>query len=69
MKRLRECGEESLCLRIGWGLRHEYADPPHPVWLLRTRVERPRRRRATEQRDKFSPPHRLYPRPRITNQV
>ena len=31
-------------------LAHEHADPPHPLGLLRARRERPRRRRAAEQR-------------------
>ena len=36
---------------------HEHADAPHPLALLRARRERPRRRRAAEQRDEFAPPH------------
>ena len=31
--------------------------------LLRARRERPRRRRAAEQRDELAPPHRAHPRP------
>src|SRR5215813_7953537 len=35
---------------------HHYADPPCPLRLLRARRERPRRRRAAEQRDERAPP-------------
>jgi len=35
---------------------HHYADPPHPVRLLRARSERPRGRRAADQRDEVAPP-------------
>src|SRR5262249_38749351 len=35
---------------------HEYADAPHPL-LLRARRERPRCRRAAEQRDERAPLH------------
>jgi hypothetical protein len=35
---------------------HEHADPPHPLWLLLCAPrERPRRRRAAEQRDEVPP--------------
>jgi hypothetical protein len=30
------------------GYAHEQADPPHPLWLLPPRRERPRRRCAAE---------------------
>ena len=33
----------------------EHTDPPHPLRLLRPRRERPRRRRAAEQRDELAP--------------
>ena len=36
---------------------HEHADAPHPLGLLRARRERPRCRRATENTEKFPPPH------------
>ena len=36
--------ESNLCLRIVFVARHQHADPPHPVGLLRPRRERPRRR-------------------------
>jgi hypothetical protein len=35
---------------------HQHADAPHPLALLRPRRERPRRRRASEQRDELPPP-------------
>ena len=38
---------------------HEHADAPHPLGLLRARRERPRRRRAAEQRDELAPPHSI----------
>jgi hypothetical protein len=31
--------------------RHEHADAPHPLALLRARQERPGRRRAAKERD------------------
>ena len=40
----------------GSSARHdEHADAPHPLGLLRTRRERPRRRRAAEKRDELAP--------------
>jgi hypothetical protein len=41
------------------GLRHEHADWPHPLRLLRARRERPHRRRAAEERDEFASFHRI----------
>jgi len=35
-------------------LRHQHADPPHALALLRARRERPRDRRAAEQRDELA---------------
>jgi hypothetical protein len=37
--------------------RHEHADAPHAVSLLRPRRKRPRRRRAAEKRDDIAPSH------------
>ena len=37
----------------------QHADPPHPLSLLRPRCQRPRHRRATEQRDELSPSHSI----------
>ena len=38
---------------------HEHADAPHPLALLRPRRDRPRRRRAAEQRDELAPFHSI----------
>ena len=38
--------------------RHEHADASHAVALLRARRERPRRRRAAEERDELAPSSR-----------
>ena len=43
------------CLRIALGNLNEHADAPHPLALLRPRREWPRDRRASEERDEFSP--------------
>jgi hypothetical protein len=40
-----------LRFRIILGCRHQHADAPHALALLRARRERPRSRRAAEQRD------------------
>src|SRR5262245_43351717 len=55
VKSLAECGYEALILRIGFGGRHQDADLAHTFALLRPRPERPRRRRAAEQRDERAP--------------
>ena len=47
-----------LQFRIVRGQVQEHADAPHPLGLLRARRERPRSRRAAEQRDELAP---LYP--------
>jgi hypothetical protein len=39
---------------IGGVIRHQHADPPHPVGLLRMRHERPRCRRAAESQDELA---------------
>jgi hypothetical protein len=39
------------------GKRCQDAYPPYPLWLLRARRQRPRRRRAAEQRDELAAPH------------
>src|SRR5262249_33154619 len=56
---LPECREAGFCLRIVLGEAHQHADPPHSVALLRARRERPRRRRAAEQRDELPSPHSI----------
>ena len=52
----RNARERRLHFRIVLGEAHEHADAPHPLRLLRARRERPRRRRAAEQRDELAPP-------------
>src|SRR5262249_44394542 len=54
---LMERCEASLEYRIACGCGQEHADPPHAPVLLGSRYERPRRRRAAEQRDELAPPH------------
>src|SRR5262249_40272061 len=52
---LQERSEAGLPYRIIGKCREEHADAPYPLALLRPRHERPRRRRAAEQRDEFAP--------------
>jgi hypothetical protein len=54
-KRLRERGDERLRQGIVFVARHEHADAPHAVALLRPRREGPYRR-AAEERDELAPP-------------
>ena len=55
LQSLQERREAGLRFRIVRGDAHQHADAPHPLALLRTRRERPRRRRAAEQRDELAP--------------
>src|SRR5262249_27953688 len=55
---LPERGNAGLPLRIVLGERDPHADPSHPLWLLRTRRERPCRS-AAEQRDELATPHSI----------
>ena len=55
-KRLNEHRDATLRLGIIFVKRHEHADAPHAVSLLRPRHHRPRRR-ASEPRDEFSSLH------------
>src|SRR5262249_24303220 len=48
-----------LTFRVLGSPVHEDADPPHAIWLLRARRQRPRDHRAAEQRDKLAPPHSI----------
>jgi len=52
-----------LVLGIAFVLREQHGDPPHP--LLRTRRQRPNRRRATRQSDEFAPSHSYGGQPTI----
>src|SRR5262249_36744541 len=56
-KRLCERGNVNLPHGIVFVPRHEQADPPHAVALLRARRERPRGDRAAEERDEVAPPN------------
>src|SRR5215510_2680332 len=49
-----ESREARLTFRIIGGEIHEHADAPHRAGLLRARRERPRSRRAAEQRDELA---------------
>jgi hypothetical protein len=54
-KRLRKRRDARLIHGIVFVARYEHADAPHPLALLRARRERPRDRRASEERDEFAP--------------
>src|SRR6516165_6940663 len=54
---LPECREASPHFRIVLGVGTQHADPPYPVRLLRARRQRPRGRRAPEERDERALPH------------
>src|SRR5262245_18699817 len=56
---LLECRKALLVLLIVHGRGREHADAPHPLALLAARRERPRRRRAAEQRDELAPSHSI----------
>ena len=58
-KFLKERSVAGLSLRVVRRYRGEHADPPHPLGLLRARRERPRSRRAAEQRDELAPVHSI----------
>jgi hypothetical protein len=59
-KRFRERRKANLLLGIIFVARHEHADAPHPVSLLRTRYKR-LYRRAPEPCDEFPPSHSPSP--------
>jgi hypothetical protein len=56
-KPLREPGQLGLCLRIVFAVRHQHADPPHPLGPLRPRRERPRDRGTAEPLDELAAFH------------
>src|SRR6266436_9374349 len=58
LKSLPEGSYVSLKFRVALRMGHQYADPPHPVSLLPTRGNRPRRSNA-EQRDELAPFHSM----------
>ena len=49
--------EAGLKFRIVRGSGQEHADAPHALGLLRARGKRPRRRRTTQNAEKFPSPH------------
>src|SRR5262245_59246644 len=51
--------DAGLSLRIVRSYVHKHADPPHALGLLRAYRERPRGRRAAEQRDELAPAHSI----------
>src|SRR5262249_26331597 len=61
LQRLLERGDAGLCFRIVRGERHEHADAPHTLELLRTRYERPSSCHAADSAE-IAPPH-VPPRP------
>ena len=56
---LQERSDAGLIWRIVRGCGQEHADTPHPLGLLRSRHQRPRRRRAAEQRDELAAFHSI----------
>ena len=61
---LQERRDAGLRFRIVRSRVHQHADAPHPLGLLRARRQRPRRRRAAEQRDELAAPIIRSPRRR-----
>src|SRR5262249_60861522 len=57
LKCLPECHEPRLYLRVTFGVADEHPDPAGR--LPRKRRERPRCRRASEQRDELAPSHSI----------
>src|SRR5262249_60550321 len=57
-QRLQERPDTGLPDRIVGGSRHQHADPPHSLRLLRPCCKRPCRR-AAEQRDELAAPHSI----------
>ena len=55
---LQERSDAGLRFRIVRDQVREHADATHPLGLLRARRERPRSRRAAEERDELAPFHR-----------
>src|SRR5262249_17064680 len=59
LERLAECSDPSLSFRVALGIGHQHANKPHPLGLLRSCRQRPRSRRAAEQRDEVAPFHSI----------
>jgi hypothetical protein len=58
LESLAQCRDESLSFQITVGIRHQHADSPHPVRLLRVRDKGPRGRTA-DQIDEIAPSHSI----------
>src|SRR5262249_46399292 len=56
---LPEGAHARLRFRVCRRQRHQYSDPAHASALLRARRNRPRRRRAAEQRDELATLHSI----------
>jgi hypothetical protein len=56
---LRECGDAGLRFRLVRGRIHQHPDAADPLRLLRARSERPRHRRAAEERDELAAFHSI----------
>ena len=59
LKSLPERRDAGLSFRVALGEGHQHADAPHAIGLLRARRERPRSRRAAEQRDELAALHSI----------
>jgi hypothetical protein len=57
LESLPERSGAELSFGIVLGVEHQHADPPHPIGLLCVRRQRPRSRRAAEERDELAAPH------------
>src|SRR5262249_53203705 len=57
LQALQKCPQACLRRRIVGSKAIEHADAPNALALLRVRSERPRRRRAAEERDELAPFH------------
>src|SRR5215471_2806107 len=56
---LPESRDVCLCFPVALRIAHQRSYPPHPVSLLRARRERPRGRRAAQQRDELAALHSI----------
>ena len=57
LQSLAESGQVVMKFRVVLGMRHQNADPPFSLDLLRPCRKRPRRRRAADQRDELPASH------------
>jgi hypothetical protein len=62
LQRLSKCRHKRLLRWIALGDSHQHAHSAHPLWLLRTCLQRPSRRYAADKPDKLAPLH-CPPRP------